>query len=147
MSLSITRDVDTAIVQRLAGDATLAALLPGGVFWDVATLGATQYVVVSQMSHDTEYVLPNVVLWERVLYQVKVVVKGSSGIPLVEDAYTRIFQLLQNQEAALSTPSYTLRAFRFVERVRATEVEEQTDQKWQHEGAHYECLAVPLVLA
>lgn len=140
--MGTTREIDTAIITRLASDAALTALMPGGVHWDLATLGATHYVVVSQLASDTEYVLPNTVLWERLIYLVKVVAKGTTGTA-AEEAYARIFELLQNQEQALAVSSYTVRMLRMIERVRIAENADQTDQRWQHEGAHYEVLAVP----
>src|SRR3954471_15404778 len=115
--MGTTREIDTAIITRLASDAALMALMPGGVHWDLATLGATQYIVVSQLASETEYVLPNAVLWERLIYLVKVVAKGTAG-PVVEDAYARVFALLQNQEQALAVSTYTVRMLRMVERVR-----------------------------
>lgn len=141
--MATTREIDTAIITRLASDAELTALMPGGVHWDLATLGATRYVVVSQLASETHYVLPNVILWERLMYLVKVVAKGATVTEVVEQAYDRIFALLQNQEAALDLATYTARMLRMVERVRISENNEQTDQRWQHEGAHYEVLAVP----
>jgi len=139
-----TREVDTAMITRLANDAALTTLMPGGVHWDVATLSATRYVVVSQLASETAYVLPGAILWERLVYLVKVVAKATTGTDIVEQAYDRIFTLLQNQEAALVMPTYVARMMRMTERVRITENADQTDQRWQHEGAHYEILAVPL---
>jgi len=136
-----TSDVDAAIIARLSSDPTLRALMPDGVFWEVATLnGPTRFVVVSQLDHEDVYVLHGV-LWERFTYLVKAVAEGASALA-VKAAADRIRQLLHEQ--ALPIAGYQCQVCRRTQRVRYTEESQDTDQLWQHRGGEYEVLATPL---
>jgi hypothetical protein len=56
-------EVDAALLARLA-DSELAALLPDGVWFDVAAPGATQFVLVAQLSHADEPMLDGATAFE-----------------------------------------------------------------------------------
>jgi|SRR5262245_29991328 len=134
-------DVDAALIAKLQADATLMGLMPDGVAWDVAAAGATQFVLVSQIEHSDTYVLPGPVGWERFLYLVKGVTRGSSGSQ-VRQAAARIHALLQDGTLT-ATGYYPRMVLQQLERIRYTEVDETTDERWQHRGGHYEVLICP----
>jgi hypothetical protein len=132
-------DVDTAIINRLAADPTLRALLPHGVFWDVSKLAATKFTVVSQLDHDDRFVLGGTV-FERFLYLVKGVALGQDATP-VRYAAHRIKELLDDQRFPIA--GYVLMNCQRVHYVRVSETIENTDDRWFHRGGHYEVLACP----
>jgi hypothetical protein len=134
-------EVDSALIAILSSDATLMALMPGGVAWEVATAGTTKFVLVSQIEHGDTYELPGPIAWERFLYLVKAVAQGSSGTD-VRPAAARIHELLQ--DAPLVPTGYHPRmVLQRTDRIRYTEVDEVTDERWQHRGGHYEVLVCP----
>jgi hypothetical protein len=137
-----TSAIDEAVVQRLATDSTLLATLPGGVAWDVAVAGATKFVIVSQVEHDDAYVMGPGIARERIVYLVKAVAQGTSGTD-VRSGAARIQALLQDQIKALAPAGYTVILAQRIQRIRYTEVDEVTDQRWQHRGGHYEIQACP----
>jgi hypothetical protein len=139
---SDSSEVDTALVAKLAGDGALMALMPGGVAWDVATAGATKFVIVSQVEHEDHPVMPNRTGWERFVYLVKAVTNGPSGTE-VRQAAARIQALLQH--GTLTPVGYALIAMQRTMRIRYLEIDEATDQRWQHRGGHYEVLVSPFV--
>jgi hypothetical protein len=140
MSVSDAAQVDAALVTLLASDATLAALLPDGVFMDVAPAGKTKFAIVSLEAHeDTEGF--GAALYERSVYMVKAVVLATSGID-ADTAAFRIHTLLQSTILAIAgyTHTSTLR----LERVRYPEVDAiDADVRWQHSGGHYEIFVSP----
>ena len=139
-----TSEVDAAIIAYLSADAELMALLPDGVYWDLSTLGTTQYVLVSQLVHEDVDTLDSGAAWERITYLVKGVTQGSSGTTVKEAAH-RIYELLQHGTFAID--GFALVLCRRAERVRYVEVEETTDTRWQHRGGHYEVWVSPLSVA
>jgi hypothetical protein len=140
-----TSDIDAALAQKLAADPVLAALLPGGVWWDVAaasTPPATKFVIVSQVEHDDVYAL-GLGGRERIVYLVKAVTKGNSGTE-VRAAAKRIHAVLQDQP--LEPDGYKVIVVQRIQRLpRHTEIDEATDERWQHRGGHYEIQACPIV--
>jgi hypothetical protein len=137
-----TSDLDAALMAKLAADPVLASTLPGGVGWELATVaGATKFLIVSQVEHEDAYVLGPNVARERIVYLVKAVTKGSSGTE-VRAAAKRIQQLLQDQP--LPTDGYAVIVVQRIQRIRYTEVDETTDERWQHRGGHYEIQACPI---
>jgi hypothetical protein len=135
-----SNDVDTAVMNTLAADPELMGLMPDGVFWELAPLNATAFVIVSQLEHTDSYVLDGGLLWERILYLAKAVHFGSSATNARKAAF-RIYQLLQ--DARLEVPTYTVVACQRDERVKYVDVDEETDVRWQHRGGHYELLVTP----
>lgn len=140
--------VDVALFARLT-DATLQALMPAGAFWDVSQGSVTQFVIVSQLAHEDQYMFGGVA-FERFLYLVKAVEKITSATGNVKAAARRLHELLQCVTAAervtarLTIPGYDHEHTKRVERVKHTEVDEvDADIRWQHRGGHYEVLVSP----
>jgi|KBSMisStaDraftv2_1062788.scaffolds.fasta_scaffold00291_5 hypothetical protein len=127
-------EIDNAVIGALLADATLLALLPDGVYWDVAAPKAKRFVIVSLVTADDEPVFGSRG-YEDVLYLVKAVVLMSTGND-VKTAAHRIDQLLEDQP--LTIPGYTHMVTCREARIRYTEVDEVDDTiRWQHRGGHY----------
>lgn len=132
--------VDAALVALLSGDATLAALMTDGVFFDIAQSGATKFVVISQVIHEDDYTFSGSFV-ERFTFLVKAVERSTSGTT-VKTAAARIHTLLQ--DATLTVTGYGSMLCRRQERVRYTEVDEiDRDIRWQHRGGRYEVWVNP----
>lgn len=139
---SDSSNVDAAIVETLQGDATLAALLPDGVFIDVAPANKTRFVIVSQVIHEDHYALNDQAAFEQFLYLVKAVARDSSAGTPVKAAAVRINELLQFQP--LTVTGYDHMLTRREERVRYTEVDsENPETRWQHRGGRYAVFVSP----
>lgn len=132
-------EVDAAVSSTLVNDATLAALMTDGVYFDVAAHGLTKFVIVSLLAHEDAYLFGGSA-WERFVYLVKAVALSSTGAD-VKTAAARIHTLLQ--DGSLSPTGYGLMRMQRLERVRYTEVDDDTDQRWQHRGGQYEVLVQP----
>lgn len=133
-------EVDAAIVAKLAGDATLMALMTDGVHIDIAPSGKTKFVIVSLSTHEDEYVFEGSA-FERSQYIVKAVERSLSGTT-VKTAAARIHALLQDQP--LTITGYTHSLTRRAERIRYTEVDElDADIRWQHRGGRYDVMVSP----
>ncbi len=134
-------EVELAIVARLEGDAALLALMPGGVWMDVAPKGKTAIVIVSLATHVDEDSLEGSA-FEASTYLVKAVERAASGLN-VKAAAARIHALLQR--VPLTITNYTHMLTRRRERVRYTEVDEvDQDMRWQHRGGRYEVHVSPV---
>jgi hypothetical protein len=136
-TLPDVREVDQAILAVLTGDAILAALMPGGVHWDVAPPGLTAFVTVTSQDFSASYVFgPNDGGIERIGYQVVAISRGSSSdAPL--DAAARIHDLLQRQTLPLTGTGYELMSIHRSRRIRFSEFD-RTNAEWQHIGAIYD---------
>jgi len=126
--------IDNAIVGVLLADATLAGLMPDGVYFGVAAPKAQRFVIVSVIEATDEPVLGSRG-YEDVLYMIKAVALERTGAD-VKAAAHRIDQLLEDQP--LTIPGYvhmvTCREGRF----RYPEVDEVDDTiRWQHRGGNY----------
>jgi hypothetical protein len=140
MSVADVAAVDTALVARLAGDATLATLLPDGVYLDVAPANKTRFVIVQHQTHeDSEgFGAP---LWEREQYRITARVLEPSGVA-ANAAALRIHELLQ--DAPLVVAGYGHMTTLRVERIKLTEVDDvDNDIRWQHAGGDYEVFVSP----
>ena len=138
--MSDSNAVDTAVIAILAGDPTLAALLPDGVFVDVGKPGATRFVLVSHVAHEDEDAFGSTV-FERCVYLVKAVALSTTGAD-VAGASFRIHELLQRVPLAIT--GYAWMATLRRERIRYTEVDSvDSDIRWQHRGGHYEVFVSP----
>lgn len=136
--MSSTAAIDAAVIARLAGDATLTAAAPGGVYRDVAPQGAsTPFVIVSQMAHEDDYAL-GAQAYERVLYLVKAVDLATSGTG-AQAAADRVHALLQ--EATLTITGYRSMLVQREERVAYVEVVDGSDRRYQHRGGMYAVFA------
>lgn len=143
---SDSSDVDAAIIAALRADygspsaGTLGELCPDGVFVDVAPESATKFVIVSLVIGEDEPEFGGDA-YERMLYLVKAVVKGSDGTT-VKAAAQRIQTLLQFVDLWISGYDHMLT--RRIERVRFTEVDDQDAAiRWQHRGGRYEVYVSP----
>jgi hypothetical protein len=136
-----TTAVEAAVIAILSGDASLMALCPGGVHWDLAPAGLTAFVIVSQIDHDDAYAMTPAPMWERPLYLIKATTQGASRV-IVTQAAARIYALLHEQP--LAAAGYTLMLMQRIKRVpNYLEVDELTDERWAHCGGHYEILVSP----
>lgn len=127
-------EIDAAILAKLVNDATLAALLPDGVWMDEASQGSTRFVIVSLIEEADEGVFGGRA-FENALYLVKAVEKSASGVN-IKAAAARIDALLEDQ--SLSASGYTWMSTVREERVRFVEVDGvDPSVRWQHRGGRY----------
>lgn len=127
-------DIDSALVAMLAGDATLTALLPGGVYIDEAPPGSTRFVIVSLVDEADDAVFGQRAI-EDALYLVKAVALSTAGADL-KAAAARIDALLE--DGVLTVAGYTPMALFREARIRLTEVDQLDPSiRWFHRGGHY----------
>lgn len=137
---SDSAEVDAALVAKLLADATLKAMVPDGIYVDVASKNATRFVVISQLAHDDNYMFGGEA-YERFEYSVKAVDKNLSGIN-ADNAAARIRTLLQ--DVTLTINGYTSMVVQRLERIAYREADaDNADLRWQHRGGRYEILASP----
>jgi hypothetical protein len=140
MSVANAAAVDAAILTALATDVTLAALLPGGVYRDVAPANRTRFAIVQQQTHeDVEgFVAP---LYEAFQYRITARILETTGGD-ADAAADRIHVLLQ--DVPLVVAGYTWMSTLRVDRVRLTEVDAtDSDIRWQQAGGDYEVFVSP----
>ena len=133
--------IDNALVARLSGDAQLQALMPGGVWFDLAGKGQTAFVIIG-LNEDAAFQQFEGEAAARTVYLVKAVELQTSG-KNAANAAARIHTLLQwnTGPAPLTMAGYDLLALRRVERIRYTEVDATNpDARWQHQGGLYEVI-------
>jgi len=136
-------DIENAVIAKLAADATLTALMPDGVYFDVAPPGLTRFVVVSLVDPHDELVFAGRAI-EDVLLLVKAVALSTVSAN-IKAAAARIDALLDPQPpaapATLTVAGYHLMALYRdpdLPRVRITEDDgEDPSIRWQHRGGHY----------
>ena len=133
--------VDAAIVAKLAGDATLMALTPHGVYFDLAPEGSSAFVLVAQLTHHEEPLLQGKTAWEEFTYLVKAVAPGSSA-DVAKAAAARIHEVLE--DALLMPDGYVDMRCARVERIRAQEIDDINELRWNHRGGHYEVWVTPV---
>ena len=141
MSVANVAAVDTALVARLAGDATLAALLPDGVWVDVAAAGKTRFAIVQHQTHEDVRGFGAPALYETCQYRVTARVLETTGVN-ANAAARRIHRLLHDQPLAAAgyAPMSTLR----VDRIKFQEVDAvDNDIRWQVAGGDYEVFVSP----
>jgi len=129
-------EVERAVIGKLAADAELAALLPGGVFYDLAPQGTTQFVLVSLSTSRGMPEFDDRDTFRQFVYLVKAVAQGPSSAPTAA-ADARIQALLDLGTLDLSAAGCELLVMRWVDRVRFTEATGAAEV-WQHRGARYE---------
>ena len=135
-----TAAVDAALIARLAGDATLASLAPGGVYRDTAPQGArTPFVIVSQVAHEDDYSI-GAQAFEQIRYLVKAVDLQTSG--------TAAQTVADRLQALLQVTTLTMTGYRSVliqreERVAYVEVDDASDRRYQHRGGVYLVMVEP----
>lgn len=95
--------LEDALYDALNGDATLLALVTGGVFNTLAEDPAYPYLVFQKVSGDPSYTLTQVIS-EPYLYQIRCIDKGYSKVAIL-DALARVKTLLNRQ--SLTVAGYT----------------------------------------
>ena len=141
MTVANVAAVDAAVMQILAADAELMALLPDGVYRDVAAAGATRFVIVQHQTHHDEEGFRAPVL-EEFQYRITARVLETTSAT-VDAAALRIHTILQDTPIT-GIPGYTHMSTLRVERVRETEVDAiDSDIRWQLSGGDYEIVVSP----
>lgn len=135
-----TAAVDAAVIAKLANDATLSGLAPGGIYRDTAPQGvSTPYVIVSQVSHEDDYSIGSQA-FESIRYLVKAVDMNTSG--------TAAQAVADRVQTLLQTVTLTITGYRSVwvqreERVVYVEVDDASDRRYQHRGGIYLVMVEP----
>lgn len=124
--------VDDAILAILNADAPLRALLPDGVYFDVAPPGSTGYAIIAIVAHADVAVFGRRAGEEYRLLVLSTTLDRSASRPAAE----RIDGLLE--DAAIAIDGFTLDAIHRDDRVRDREVD-VTDPAlvWHHRGGEY----------
>lgn len=135
-------DIDAALIAVLANDATLAGLLPDGVYFAEAPPGLRNFVIVSLTHEDDESIFPGQRVIEDALYLVKGVSFGTSGAT-VKAAAKRIDELLEN--AVLVVAGYECMTVHRESRIRYPEPDDvDPSVRWQHRGGQYRVAMTPV---
>jgi hypothetical protein len=141
VSVANTAAVDEALVAALAADATLQALLPDGVYLDVAPASKTRFVIVQAQTHEDEEGF-NATMFETFRYRITARGLATTGVDANAAAY-RIDQLLRL--GSVSAAGYVHMASLRVERIKFTEVDAiDNDIRWQIAGGDYEIYVSPI---
>jgi hypothetical protein len=131
--------IEAAVIAKLNGDATLLTTATDGAYFGVTPNGVTAAVVVTRQASEVPRVFGSIG-WEKVLLLVKAVMRTTDPAS-ARTAAARIDVLLD--DVALSITGYRhMRTLR-VESVRYAEIDDDTDEQWQHAGARYEIWATP----
>lgn len=137
-------EIDNAVIQRLQSDAPLKAILPDGVYVDVAPPGSQRFVLVSVLASFDEHTFDGRAI-EDVTYQIKAVAllsDPSVGAPDMKGAAARIDALFEG--ARFAAPGYGEISAQRTERVRMNEADDRDPSiRWQHRGGQYRVLATP----
>jgi hypothetical protein len=129
------RAVEAALLAVLVNDATLAAILTDGWFYDVAKQGSTRHGIVSLLDHSEESVYVAGRAVEDALFLVKAVTLSTSSADVLAAA-ARIDVLLQDQ--SLTAAGYNWMSCAREARVRMTQADVvDLSLRWQHCGGHY----------
>ena len=127
-------DIDAALVAKLGADAALLALMPNGVYMDVAQPRMTRFVIVSVLDALDELAFGQRSHEEK-LYLVKAVGLSTTN-PNMRDAAARIDAVLEG--GTLTVAGYSLMAIRRERAWRQTEVDDvDPTVRWYHRGGHY----------
>jgi hypothetical protein len=129
-------DIDSALVAKLAADATLTTLMPGDVWIDEGPPGLTRLVIVSLVD-EVDVDKFGGTAFEDGLYLVKAVEKKpATGSGNIKAATARIQVVLHDQPLVVA--GYTHMTMHREARVRSTEVDEQDEAiRWWHRGGRY----------
>lgn len=138
MSNSI--DVDIAVLNRIASDATLKTIMPDGTWWKVSASGKTRVVLLDLLHHEVTE-MQGAIAYEQMLYLVKAVEYSQSGLNVI-NAAKRIQALLL--DAVFPITGYTVMRIQLSELVHYAEPDSANpDQRWQHCGAVYRVSVSP----
>ena len=141
-------DVDDALVAKLLADPALIALMPDGVFFDVAgksiaVVGdARRFVLVSIVEADDASIFEGRAA-EDTLYRVEARALATLVTPAqMKAAAARIDALLEL--GTLTVADYTLQVMRRRGRTRMTDVDSvDTAIRWYHRGGLYQVKVAP----
>jgi len=142
---SFSGEVDDSIVAKLLADAPLTALMPDGIYYDIAKSGKTRFVIVKLMSHTVTRMF-NGRAYEAPVYLVKAVEFGT-GTVNTKAAAARIDVLLDGpngEGGTVTVAGYGVAQTGLEEYVRYAEADPaNADARWQHRGGMYAVMAVP----
>lgn len=126
--------LDTAILAKLQGDATLAAILTDGIYFDVSASGKTKFGIVSLSTHEDDDDFDGSI--EKAVYIIKAVMLDTNPSS-AKTAAARMHTLLQRVQ--LTVTGFNHLVLLRTERIRYTEVDaENNDLRWQHQGGRYQ---------
>lgn len=137
MSPPDSQGIDTALLTKLSGDATLLALMPDNVWFDEAPPGSQRFVIVSLVEASDRAIFGGR-KFEDAHYLVKAVALSSapSAATNVKSAAARIDALLE--DATLTVTGYTTFEVSRESRIRITEVDDVDPTiRWYHRGGQY----------
>jgi hypothetical protein len=139
--MSDSSDIDAALVAKLAGDTTLSALCPDGIFVDEAPSGSTRFVIVSLVDENDEPMFGGRA-YEDALYLVEARMLSTVAGANIKGAAARIDAVLEM--GTLTIAGYNLMVMRRVSRVRLTEVDDQDSSiRWYRRGGRYQVMVSP----
>jgi Protein of unknown function (DUF3168) len=142
MSVADVAAVEQALMAVLAGDAALAALLPGGVWRDVGPTNMTRFVVVQFETHEDVERFGSGAQYEMFRYNVTARIMEKTGAN-ADAAAARIHALLHDQVLAPIT-GYTHMMTLRVERVSHPEIDDFDNEiRWWMAGGAYEIFVSP----
>jgi hypothetical protein len=131
--------VDAAVFAALAGDATLQALCPDGVWRNQAPQSRTRFVVVIQNGHEDANLYQGSA-FETFVYGITAVLKDQSSI----NASLAADQIQTVLEALPDPTGYVLTVTQRTERLAYSEPDPANpDLFWQHFGGLYEVMVTP----
>jgi hypothetical protein len=137
--VAISHDVDRAVIERLAGDAELTALMPDGVYFEPAPLGAKACVVVALTAHEDAYVFGGAA-WELFTYSIEALELETSA-DHAGAAEARIKALMQ--DGPLTPAGYAVMNVKRYGYFHLIEVDDGNATRWQHCGANYQVMVQP----
>lgn len=136
-------DVDQALVDLLRADATLAALMPDGVWIDEADAGLEQFVIVSLVIGLDAPIFEGRGS-EDLVYLVEARELSTVAVKNSEAAAARIDALLEL--GTLTIAGYGFQVMRRIERVRGTEIDAVDSAiRWSRRGGRYQVVVAPTV--
>lgn len=132
-----------ALTAKLLADAPLMALMPDGIYRDLASAGKTNFIILSKASDFRAYMFQGMA-YEAVTYLVKAVSFSKSGT-VAEQAAARMLTLLQ--DGSLTITGYTLMVMQLAEDGGTVEYvepdEANLDARWQHRGWNFDITVSP----
>jgi len=132
-----TSDIDAAILAKLGSDATLLALAPNGVYFDLAPAGSTRFVIVSLVDAFDEPQFGGIA-YEDLLYAIEYreLRQATGPASNAKAAAQRIRVLLEDQP--LTVAGYTWMTVHRERVERKTETDDlDTSIKWNRRGGQY----------